>query len=290
MAYIAEPSGHRTSGGDEGESVRTAGLHSREDVLAGDEGESRGISRGDVRCLLMHGFNGEPVDMWELEARLVDLGYAAKNLQLPGHGTSARDFAEHGWDDWFGHVREEAERVIERGERVVLIGHSMGAAVALAVAAAEPRIAGVAALCPPLQLSTNVLHIVRAVKRFVPYFPSGPEDVRDRRGARRRYYRNAYTWTATTTVESLLAALPDLHAALPRVACPTLVVCARNDHVVPLRDGLETFQQIGSDEKELLVLERSFHAVTKDLERHLVFERVSRFCDRVYAGAPRDEA
>ncbi len=238
----------------------------------------------------MHGFNGEPVDMWELEARLVGLGYSAKNLLLPGHGTSARDFAEHGWDDWFGHVRDEAERAIERGERVVLIGHSMGAAVALAAAAAEPRIAGVAALCPPLHLSTNVLHIVRVVKRFVRYVPSGPEDVRDRRGARQRYFRNAYGWTATSTVESLLAALPDLHAALPRVACPTLVVCARNDHVVPLRDGLETFQEIGSDEKELLVLEHSFHAVTKDVERHLVFERVARFCDRVYARARCEEA
>ena len=194
-------------------------------------------------------------------------------------------FAEHGWDDWFGHVREEAERAINRGERVVLIGHSMGAAVSLAVAAGEPRIAGVAALCSPLRLSTNVLNVVRAMKRFVPYIPAGPEDVRDRRGARQRYYRNAYTWTATSTVESLLSALPDLRSALPHVACPTLVVCARNDHVVPLRDGLETFQLISSEQKELLVLEHSFHAVTKDVERHLVFDRVARFCDRIYAQA-----
>ncbi len=285
MTYTAEPSARQTSEGEGAERVESANpqVRSAKPAHRLDRAPaSREISRSNVRCLLVHGFNGEPVDMWELEQHLHGLGYSAKTLLLPGHGTSARDFAEHGWDDWFNHVRDEAQRAIDRGERVVLIGHSMGASVGLAVAAAEPNVAGVAALCPPLRLSTNVLHLLRAVKRFVPYVPAGPEDVRDRHGARQRYVRNAYTWTATSTVVSLLAALPNLHEALPQVACPTLVVCARRDHVVPLRDGLETFERIGTEEKALLVLEHSYHAVTKDVERQLVFERVARFCDQVY--------
>ena len=173
---------------------------------------------------------------------LQGLGYSTKNLLLPGHGTSMRDFAEHGWDDWFGHVREETRRALDRGEHVVLIGHSMGAAVGWPLPPPSRGVAGVAALCSPLRLSTNVLHVVRAIKRFVPYIPAGQRMSAIVAG------RDSVT-SATPTPgrrprrsRACSAALPDLHAALPHVACPTLVVCARNDHVVPLRDGLETFQ------------------------------------------------
>jgi len=251
----------------------------------GSGGETSKGSRQRTRCLLAHGFNGEPVDMCELDDHLQALGFATKNLLLPGHGTSVRDFAAHGWADWFGAVETEVEQAQRRGERVILIGHSMGASVGLALAARNQRVLGVAALCPPLSLNPVTYQFIRTVRQFIPYIPSWREDIRDRRGARIRYTRNAYPWTALSTVESLLAALPALRHALPALQCPVLVVCARRDHVVPLRDGLETFQLLGTEDKELLVLEHSYHAVTKDVERHRVFERVLRFCQRVHSAS-----
>jgi carboxylesterase len=237
-----------------------------------------------MRCLLVHGFNGEPMDMCQLEDRLGAEGFATRNLLLPGHGTSPRDFAAHGWDDWLGHVLSETRAALARGERVVLIGHSMGAGVSLAVAAQETQVAGVVALCPPLRLNARVRRLVALTHRVMPYIPSWGEDVRDRRGARDRYTRRAYRLTATATIHDLFSALPRLEAALPDVRCPALIVCARHDHVVPARDGIATHQLIGSREKDLLVLERSYHAVTKDVERHVVFERVVRFCQRIGSG------
>jgi carboxylesterase len=250
------------------------------------QGHEAGTQGSDevLRCVLVHGFNGEPVDMGQLEDRLGDEGFATRNLLLPGHGTSPRDFAVHGWDDWFGHVLSATRAALARGERVVVIGHSMGAGVSLAVAAQEPRVEGVVALCPPLRLNPRVGRLVALTRRVLPYIPSWGEDVRDWRGARERYRRNAYHLTATATIHDLFSALPRLEAALPDVRCPALIVCARHDHVVPVRDGIATHQLVGSSEKELLVLDRSYHAVTKDVERHIVFERVSRFCQRVRAG------
>src|SRR5450432_1595953 len=110
MAYIAEPSGRQALEGEGADRVGYAEPSARADEPVEPMPASRNMNRSNVRCLLMHGFNGEPVDMWELEERLSELGYAAKSLLLPGHGTSIRDFAQHGWDDWFGHVREEARR------------------------------------------------------------------------------------------------------------------------------------------------------------------------------------
>jgi esterase/lipase len=50
--------------------------------------------------------------------------------------------------------------------------------------------------------------------------------------------------------------------------------------VVPAQDGIDAYKLLGSREKDLLLLERSFHVVTKDLERDLVSARVSEFCIR----------
>ena len=238
--------------------------------------------RARLHCILAHGFNGELIDMTELAGHLETLGFSTQNLLLPGHGTSMRDFAEHGWRDWYGAVHTAVVSALDRGEQVVLIGHSMGAAVSLSVAAHEPRVAGIVAMCPPVELHPLAHTTVPRLGRFVRYIPSWREDIRDRRGARARYPRNAYKWTAVATLQSLMEALPALQEDLPSIECPALVICARNDHVVPVRDSLLAYQLIGSDDKELAVLRRSYHAVTKDVERHLVFDRVLRFCRRVH--------
>ena len=239
-------------------------------------------------CLLMHGFNGEPLDMDELASELRAAGFATRLLLLPGHGTTARDFAAHGWDDWLAAAREAAAEARRSHDVVFVVGHSLGAALALAVAANNQEIAGVVALCPPTRLNPRLGRLAARLRDIVPYIPSWGEDVRDRLGARRRYARNAYRWTALRTIHSLFKALPGLRASLPAVRCPALVIAARHDHVVPARDGAEAFALLSSERKELVILDRSFHAVTKDVERHDVFQRTVRFCQHEAALATSD--
>jgi carboxylesterase len=238
-----------------------------------------------MRCILIHGFNGEPVDMYELEQHLHARGFAIANMLLPGHGTSTRDFAQSRWEHWLEAVYGEAARALTRGERVILIGHSMGGALSLATAASMPGVAGVAALCAPVLLDEGTRSAIAQVYRWLPYVPTFGEDVRDWLGARRRYERKAYRWTPLAPAHSLFRALPAVRDLLPVVTCPTLLIYARNDHVVPFINGIEIYKLLGAQDKELLALPRSYHTVTKDVERHVVCERVTAFCERL-----RDEA
>lgn len=248
--------------------------------------QERVASRARVCVVLAHGFNGEPAEMRELEDRLRAGGFRTRNLLLPGHGTTVRDFATSRWEQWVHAIQIEVRAARARGERVALVGHSMGASACLLVAAREPGVAGVAALCPPVHMNVPSRHLVTRLRRVLPYFPSGIEDVRDRRGARRLYRRNVYRWTSLAAAYSLFQGLGELRDALPALRCPTLILCARHDHVVPVGDGLEAYRHAGAAQKDLVVLERSFHAVTKDIERQLVLERVARFCVSVAADEP----
>jgi carboxylesterase len=237
-----------------------------------DDGRSLGAGTR-AALLLVHGFNGDPDDMRELEEHLAAQGFATRNLLLPGHGTKPRDLAHATWADWSGAVREATAELLESGLPVVVVGHSMGAALALHEAASNPGVSAVAALCPPLRMHPGEVRAA-AVSRFVvPFLPTLWEDVYDRE-TRRRSARRWYRWTSVAAAHSLFCALPALRAELRSIRCPTLVVTARHDHVVPMRDGIEAYRLVGSDAKELVVLERSYHVVTKDIERDQVFEHV----------------
>ncbi|HLY29994.1 MAG TPA: alpha/beta fold hydrolase [Ktedonobacterales bacterium] len=239
-------------------------------------------------CLLVHGFNGEPAEMRELANVLRAEGMKPRRLLLPGHGTNIYDFAAHGWDDWFAAVRRATTEALGRYEWVFLIGHSLGAALSLAVASVEPEVAGVVALCPPVRLHGPTQRLVERLRGVVPAIPTWTEDVHDRQGARSLYRRNVYPWTPLSAVHSLFTALPNLRGMLPDVRCPALIVRAQRDHVVPARDGLEAYELIGSTQKKLITLERSFHAVTKDVEREIVFAETVTFCHEVMVGAHAD--
>lgn len=229
-------------------------------------------------CILIHGINGSPEDMDDLGAQLGAHGFEARNMLLPGHGTSVRDFARHGWDEWKLAVEIAVDEALTLGQPVFVIGHSLGAALALAVASERPRLAGVVAMCPPVRLSDAMAIAVSAARYITPYLPAWSEDIRDRKGARLRYRRDVYSWTSTEALHTLMRALPKLRRQLPAIIAPALIVAARHDHVVPVRDGREAYALIGSERKELMVLSHSYHAVTKDVERHIVAERVIAFC------------
>ena len=93
-----------------------------------------------------------------------------------------------------------------------------------------------------------------------------------------RKRRKVYPLTSTEALHTLMNALPRLRRQLPSIIMPALVIAAHHDHVVPVRDGREAYNLLGSERKNLVVLPHSFHAVTKDVERHVVSKHVIEFC------------
>jgi carboxylesterase len=123
------------------------------------------------------------------------------------------------------------------------------------------------------------LPAVRMVKLFTPVLPTIREDVRDAR-ARRSYTRDVYRWTPMAPVLSMLRSLPILRKELPSITTPVLVFAAVHDHVVPVRDGLAIYRLLGSSEKQLVILHRSYHVVMKDHDRDEVMQKTLSFVQK----------
>ena len=100
---------------------------------------------GDV-ILLVHGYGGDR-NSWLFLQEPLAAKYRVYALDLPGHGTSAKDVGDGTLDV----LADAVTGVLDAlgAGRAHLVGHSMGGAVALAVAAGDPgRIASLTLIAP----------------------------------------------------------------------------------------------------------------------------------------------
>ena len=228
-----------------------------------------------IGVLLIHGLNGDKSDMAELTAYLAANGMIAENMLLPGHGTrQMRDLLGMTWAEWSEAVSRELRSLKQRCDVVFLVGHSLGGALALHVAAHE-EIAGIVTMCAPLHMHPLMKPMVWLTKYVTPMLPSLPEDVRDTTAR-----RNGVRWTPMRPVESMLQFLPQLRTELPDITIPALVMTSIHDHVVPARDGREIYRLLGSRDKHLVTFHRSYHVIMKDHDREEVFSKTYAFIRR----------
>ena len=228
-----------------------------------------------IGVLLVHGLNGSRRDMAELEKVLQERGMVTNNMLLPGHGVHVRAMLPLGWHEWADAVQTELQELKRSCDVTFLVGHSLGGALSLHVAAHED-VGGIVTMCAPLHMHPLTHWGVRLAKYVTPLMPTLREDVRDP-DARRRYTRDVYHWTPMRPVESMLRFLPTLRAELPQITVPALIMTSIHDHVVPARDGREIYRHIGSKEKHLVTFHRSYHVIMKDYDRAEVFSKTTAF-------------
>ena len=104
------------------------------------------MGTGGTPVLLLHGFGGD-LNTWMFNQPALCSDRRTLALELPGHGLSSKDVGS-GDIAFFTGVIEAALTMLEV-ERLNVVGHSMGGALALALAARQPkRIATVSLLAP----------------------------------------------------------------------------------------------------------------------------------------------
>jgi carboxylesterase len=199
---------------------------------------------------------------------------------MPGHGGRPEALAPLGWRDWVAGARSELARL--QGERrIFLVGCSMGALVACALAAEPPRrIAGLALLAPALRLSGPAraaagLARLLPFRRWLPPVPKvGGSDVSDPEARRDNPAMSALPLAAVAELELLAR---DVDRLLPAIRAPALVVAGRRDHPVTLAGARRLAARVGSGPARVVVLERSFHLVGIDVERDRCADEVAAF-------------
>lgn len=223
--------------------------------------------------MLQHGFTGSPWEVRYLGERLADAGYAVTGPLLPGHGTRVEDLDATTWHDWVAHVDAAVDAMARRCTRVAIVGQSLGGLLALYVASRRPELCCVASLAAPLWLDGLSGKVAGWAARgrlpFAAIRKLGGSDVRDPRS---KAENPCYPAIPIKALAQLVDFMAVVDAALAKVAQPTLVLHARQDHTAPVACAARIAEATRAE--RIRILPRSYHLIAVDVERDIVAAEV----------------
>ena len=112
------------------------------------------LGEGGTALLFIPGFAGAPSLYQRMAPALAERGYACRAMRLPGFGDPFDRAATVTAADWLEAVERELDGLRAEHDEVWLVGHSLGAALALQVVQSDPdRAAGVVLLAPLIEVS-----------------------------------------------------------------------------------------------------------------------------------------
>lgn len=258
------------------------------------DGDRRGV-------LLVHGLTGTPAEMLLLGKRMHREGFTVQGVQLAGHCGDEADLLATGWRDWYASVEQAAASMRGQVDHLFVAGLSMGALLALLLAAERPELVdGIGVLgatfrydgwnMPAIARMSFLLPAIKQLglarrRSFQEQSPFGLRDERIR----------SQISCAMSSGDSSIAGLPgnpwdslaDLHLLsarvrrrLRKVRAPCLVAHAAEDDIAHVRNAYLVAERVDAP-VELLLLRDSYHMITLDRERRLLADRLAGFFARI---------
>lgn len=243
------------------------------------------LGSGPRGALLLHGFAGTPPELRRLGEHLAAHGWRCRAPAMAGHGTTPEDHERTSYRDWLASARAALWVLMGECESVCVAGQSMGGAVALHLAAVEPGIRAVAAMATPLWVGDRRMRYIAVLKYLRRWhIPDGAIDLADPAAVEELY---SYGRRSTRSLHELMRLLSLLRSELPMIRQPVLLLHGAGDRTVDPANLDEIARGlVCSAGVETVLLPRSGHAVSVDVERDEVNAHVLAWFDRHVPAAP----
>lgn len=230
---------------------------------------------GNVLLLMVHGFTGSPSEFRRLGYFLNDMGYSVEALQLPGHGTRPEDMIKTRWPDWWSHVRDTHDRLMDNGfQKVVAIGHSMGGLLSLMLAV-ERQLHAVVSLSTPIYIHARTPVLAPFLQYMIRYVSKRPSN------DFKRLESCSYDRTPVPCVVSLQRLLRRVKGLLGQVSAPLFIAQGGRDATVHRRSADYLYRSVTSPAKEIKYYPDGSHSLLLDEERDRVYADIYDFLQKV---------
>ncbi|MFD8776872.1 alpha/beta hydrolase [Streptomyces sp. NPDC056721] len=232
---------------------------------------------GEVGVLLCHGFTGSPQSLRPWAEYLAERGLTVSLPLLPGHGTRWEDMQVTGWQDWYAEVDRALRELLDRCSQVFVFGLSMGAALALRLAAKHgDEVAGLVLVNPGNKVHGLAARALPVARHLVPSTKGIASDI-----AKEGSSEIGYDRVPLHAAHSLRNFFRIVDRELPQVTQPLVVLHSTQDHVVPPVDSARVLSRISSTDVEEILLEQSYHVATLDYDAGRIFDESYAFIGRL---------
>jgi carboxylesterase len=258
------------------------------------------VQGGRTGFLLLHGLSGTPVELRYIANGLTRAGHTVSCPQLAGHCGTLDDLTNTCWQDWHQSAEDALQKLRGHCDRIIVGGLSMGAVLALRVAAENRNtVDGIALYAPTLWLdgwavpwyaglfNTVFQKSVANRIQFSERAPYGIKDTRLRTMIADALHSGDPSKAGFFSIPGgpmleLRWLVNDVRRRLAGITQPTLVIHPRDDDRASLRNATYLEKHLGG-RVHTVVLDDSYHIITLDKQRDLVLERTKSFADMLIA-------
>ena len=236
---------------------------------------SPGSSMG---VLVLHGFTGNPYSMRPLAERCAKAGYSVELPRLPGHGTSLEDLVPWRWPDFVEVALGAYDDLVERCDKVAVVGLSVGGGLTALIAEQRPSVAGCVFINPMLkgpgaEMEQGLQDLIDSGLEVLA--TDGGSDIK-KEGTTEAKYEG---WPLRA-LQSVIEGVEVVAANLSSITAPSLLLSSREDHTVAPDNGDEIVEN-SSGPVERIWLEESYHVATLDNDQELVERSTAEFLAKV---------
>ena len=252
--------------------------------------------------LLIHGLTGTPIELRYISNGLSRAGFTVSVPQLAGHCGTLEDLKATCWQDWYQSAEDALLELKKTCDLIIVGGLSMGAVIALKLAAEHPDVVNGATLfaptfrfdgwCIPWYARLfDLVHDNFSADKFLftEREPYGIKNVRFRE----------FVMNAIHSDDSSQAGLPgtpgrslmqfrylvkSTNRVLGLVRQPVLVLHPREDDRASLKNA-EHVQRSIAGRVTTVVLEDCYHVITLDQQRDVVLDETREFGIRLERSA-----
>ena len=267
-------------------------------------------SGNDLGVLLAHGITGAPAEMKPLVRKLAAAGFTVSCPALAGHCSTLRELKRTRWTDWYATLEAALETLRTRCRSVFVSGLSMGALLALKLAADHPEsVAGVATLSATFfydgwnvprfrQRYLLPIALYSPLRYVYSWHEPAPYGIKDERlrniiaavyagDAAQMPQKYGYSEFPGVTIRETFGLIRAVRRGLGRVTAPLLIVHATEDDMATLQNARFLASRVASADVDTFYVDDTYHVLTLDRRKDDVAHRVTEFfLDR----APSDVA
>jgi carboxylesterase len=244
--------------------------------------ESFEAGSGDHGAILaLHGFGDTPQTVRYLAEALAARGWFVRAPLLPGHGRTIAEFAGSRAENWIEAAKGEYAVLKAKYPHTVLLGVSMGGALATILAGETPELPALVLIAPYLAMPRWLAMIAASAPVLgvgVRYMVGGGlRSITDPVEAERNL---AYGAVTPRLVAELRRVVGLAQAAEPKVRAPVLFIQSHHDNRIAPEAAEAAFARLGSAEKEIVWVDKGTHIITVDVGRDIVIGNVADWLDR----------
>jgi carboxylesterase len=236
--------------------------------------------RSSFGVLIIHGFTATLDSVKLIYQSIKELGVPVSQPLLTGHGASTPE-ALRGvkWETWVADAEQALQKLSLEVTRVIVIGHSMGALIALNLAERyQDRIDSLVLVAPAIKL-VSVFAPGRPLHFAAPLLSRIIKNwglKNDYSGPRCADCIPHYKWVPTDAVISFFELIKKSMRLLVRVNVPVLIIHNRRESTVLPESAIILYNNIATEpsEKSIMWLEISGHQIFCDCERDVAVQAI----------------